>query len=64
MTDLEIMLTPKRELFFNLLLGCFFRKLHQCVTNFSFHRWMEVIRSATSSATRTRLLSRKESHAY
>lgn len=28
------------------------------------HRWMEVIRSATSSASRTRALSHKEPHAY
>ncbi|XP_048453763.1 FERM, ARHGEF and pleckstrin domain-containing protein 1-like [Rhincodon typus] len=33
-------------------------------SEYTFERWMEVIRSATSSATRTRLLSRKESHAY
>ncbi|XP_043927242.1 FERM, ARHGEF and pleckstrin domain-containing protein 1 isoform X1 [Protopterus annectens] len=33
-------------------------------SEYTFERWMEVIRSATSSASRTRILSRKESHAY
>uniref|UniRef100_A0A8C9SUT8 FERM, ARHGEF and pleckstrin domain-containing protein 1 n=1 Tax=Scleropages formosus TaxID=113540 RepID=A0A8C9SUT8_SCLFO len=33
-------------------------------SEYSFERWMEVIRSATTSACRTRILSRKESHPY
>ncbi|XP_005992351.1 FERM, ARHGEF and pleckstrin domain-containing protein 1 [Latimeria chalumnae] len=33
-------------------------------SEYTFERWMEVIRSATSSSSRTRLLSRKESHPY
>ncbi|XP_078732106.1 FERM, ARHGEF and pleckstrin domain-containing protein 1-like [Lampetra fluviatilis] len=31
-------------------------------SEYTFERWMEVIRSATSSSARTRLLSRKDSH--
>ncbi|KAM4699939.1 FERM, ARHGEF and pleckstrin domain-containing protein 1 isoform 3-T3 [Discoglossus pictus] len=31
---------------------------------YTFERWMEVIRSATDSASRSRLLSHKESHMY
>lgn len=31
---------------------------------FSGLRWMEVIRSATSSASRAHILSHKESHVY
>ncbi|XP_032627364.1 FERM, ARHGEF and pleckstrin domain-containing protein 1 isoform X1 [Chelonoidis abingdonii] len=31
---------------------------------YTFERWMEVIRSATSSASRTHVLSHKESHVY
>uniref|UniRef100_A0A803VMH6 FERM, ARH/RhoGEF and pleckstrin domain protein 1 n=1 Tax=Ficedula albicollis TaxID=59894 RepID=A0A803VMH6_FICAL len=33
-------------------------------SEYTFERWMEVIRSATSSASRTRALSHKEPHAY
>ncbi|KAJ8350265.1 hypothetical protein SKAU_G00253950 [Synaphobranchus kaupii] len=33
-------------------------------SEYTFERWMEVIRSATSSASRTRFLSRKEPHPY
>ncbi|XP_067392985.1 FERM, ARHGEF and pleckstrin domain-containing protein 1 isoform X5 [Emydura macquarii macquarii] len=33
-------------------------------SEYTFERWMEVIRSATSSASRTRVLSHKESHVY
>ncbi|XP_036396148.1 FERM, ARHGEF and pleckstrin domain-containing protein 1-like isoform X2 [Megalops cyprinoides] len=33
-------------------------------SEYTFERWMEVIRSATSSASRTCFLSRKESHPY
>ncbi|XP_033864830.3 FERM, ARHGEF and pleckstrin domain-containing protein 1-like isoform X1 [Acipenser ruthenus] len=33
-------------------------------SEYTFERWMEVIRSATSSACRTRILSRKDSHPY
>ncbi|XP_029460341.1 FERM, ARHGEF and pleckstrin domain-containing protein 1 isoform X2 [Rhinatrema bivittatum] len=33
-------------------------------SEYTFERWMEVIRSATSSAARRRLLSQKESHVY
>uniref|UniRef100_A0A674DYZ4 FERM, ARHGEF and pleckstrin domain-containing protein 1 n=1 Tax=Salmo trutta TaxID=8032 RepID=A0A674DYZ4_SALTR len=33
-------------------------------SEYNFERWMEVIRSATVSASHTRILSRKESHPY
>ncbi|XP_050803766.1 FERM, ARHGEF and pleckstrin domain-containing protein 1 isoform X3 [Gopherus flavomarginatus] len=33
-------------------------------SEYTFERWMEVIRSATSSASRTHVLSHKESHVY
>ncbi|XP_040343143.1 FERM, ARHGEF and pleckstrin domain-containing protein 1 isoform X1 [Herpailurus yagouaroundi] len=33
-------------------------------SEYTFERWMEVIRSATSSASRAHILSHKESHAY
>ncbi|XP_058885266.1 FERM, ARHGEF and pleckstrin domain-containing protein 1-like isoform X2 [Acipenser ruthenus] len=33
-------------------------------SEYTFERWMEVIRSATSSACRTRILSHKDSHPY
>ncbi|KAM9610206.1 FERM, ARHGEF and pleckstrin domain-containing protein 1 isoform 7-T7 [Trichechus inunguis] len=33
-------------------------------SEYTFDRWMEVIRSATSSASRTHVLSHKESHVY
>ncbi|XP_075774895.1 FERM, ARHGEF and pleckstrin domain-containing protein 1 isoform X7 [Pelodiscus sinensis] len=33
-------------------------------SEYTFERWMEVIRSATSSASRTRVFSHKESHVY
>uniref|UniRef100_A0A8C0T433 FERM, ARHGEF and pleckstrin domain-containing protein 1 n=1 Tax=Canis lupus familiaris TaxID=9615 RepID=A0A8C0T433_CANLF len=33
-------------------------------SEYTFERWMEVIRSATSSASRTHILSHKESHVY
>ncbi|XP_010281873.1 PREDICTED: FERM, RhoGEF and pleckstrin domain-containing protein 1-like [Phaethon lepturus] len=33
-------------------------------SEYTFERWMEVIRSATSSASRTRALSHKEPHVY
>ncbi|KAM6178672.1 FERM, ARHGEF and pleckstrin domain-containing protein 1 isoform 2-T2 [Rhynchocyon petersi] len=33
-------------------------------SEYTFERWMEVIRSATSSAPRTHILSHKESHVY
>nr|XP_010587682.1 FERM, ARHGEF and pleckstrin domain-containing protein 1 isoform X3 [Loxodonta africana] len=33
-------------------------------SEYTFDRWMEVIRSATSSASRTHILSHKESHVY
>ncbi|XP_028929131.1 FERM, ARHGEF and pleckstrin domain-containing protein 1 isoform X1 [Ornithorhynchus anatinus] len=33
-------------------------------SEYTFERWMEVIRSATTSASRTRILSHKESHVY
>ncbi|XP_063103028.1 FERM, ARHGEF and pleckstrin domain-containing protein 1 isoform X2 [Cavia porcellus] len=33
-------------------------------SEYTFERWMEVIRSATSSASRTHVLSHKESHGY
>ncbi|XP_054557661.1 FERM, ARHGEF and pleckstrin domain-containing protein 1 [Talpa occidentalis] len=33
-------------------------------SEYTFERWMEVIRSATSSATRAHMLSHKESHGY
>ncbi|KAL2310757.1 hypothetical protein Nmel_002424 [Mimus melanotis] len=33
-------------------------------SEYTFERWMEVIRSATSSASRTRALGHKEPHAY
>lgn len=33
-------------------------------SEYTFERWMEVIRSATSSASRTHMLSHKESHVY
>ncbi|KAJ8255626.1 hypothetical protein COCON_G00194900 [Conger conger] len=33
-------------------------------SEYTFERWMEVIRSATSSTSRTRFLSRKEPHPY
>ncbi|XP_066562836.1 FERM, ARHGEF and pleckstrin domain-containing protein 1 isoform X2 [Amia ocellicauda] len=33
-------------------------------SEYTFERWMEVIRSATSSASRARILNRKDSHPY
>lgn len=33
-------------------------------SEYTFERWMEVIRSATSSASRAHILSHKESHLY
>ncbi|XP_015218975.1 FERM, ARHGEF and pleckstrin domain-containing protein 1 isoform X2 [Lepisosteus oculatus] len=33
-------------------------------SEYTFERWMEVIRSATTSVSRTRILSRKDSHPY
>lgn len=33
-------------------------------SEYTFERWMEVIRSATSSASRAHVLSHKESHVY
>lgn len=55
-------LALQRNLQRNLSLGtdCYF----VCSLLVPPHRWMEVIRSATSSASRTRALSHKEPHAY